>query len=123
MRFDNDDALDAALFALPLEEPPTDLRAAILTATIYRPVPPFSFNELAVVCVSTAVALWLAILVVMGGGALFVHALQAMYTGVGTILASSSTLAWIAVGGATAIWLSLFTGFQPRAEGKAPPHR
>jgi hypothetical protein len=123
MRFDNDDALDAALFALPLEEPPADLRAAILTATIYRPIPLFSFNELAVLGVSTAIALWLAILVVMGGGTLFVHSLQAMCAAVGTALGTSSTLAWIAAGGATAIWLSIFTGFQPRAEVKAPRHR
>ena len=34
--YDNDAALDHALFALPLEEPPGDLRARILSATIYQ---------------------------------------------------------------------------------------
>ena len=42
MKYDSDDALDRALFALPLEEPPADLRASILTATVYRPAPAFS---------------------------------------------------------------------------------
>ena len=37
--YDSDDALDRALFALPLEEPPAGLRASILLATAYRPAP------------------------------------------------------------------------------------
>lgn len=50
------DALDRALFALPLEEPPADLRSSILLSTAYRPVSPFSFWEIAVAGALGAVA-------------------------------------------------------------------
>ncbi len=36
---DDDDALDRALAALPLEEPPADLHARIMAATVYAPAP------------------------------------------------------------------------------------
>ena len=36
-----DDELDRALFALPLEEPPADLRARILAATVCGSAPAF----------------------------------------------------------------------------------
>jgi hypothetical protein len=123
MNFDNDDALDRALFALPLEEPPADLRAGILSATIYRPAPVFSFRELVTLSAICAVLVWLVAAVILGGGSLFVHSLQAL--GVGTLrtLSNTSLVLWAAAGGATAIWLSIFTGFQPRTEGKTAPRR
>jgi len=123
MNFDNDDALDRALFALPLEEPPADLRAAILTATIYRPAPVFSFRELLVLAAICAVVVWLLTAVVLGGDSLFVHSLQALGIGAVHALGNTSLVLWAAAGGATAIWLSIFTGFQPRPEGKAAPRR
>jgi hypothetical protein len=123
MNYDNDDALDAALFALPLEEPPVDLRAAILTATVYRPAPVFSFRELAFIGVICALVVWLVVEVIAGGGSLFVHSLQAVGTVVANTTSDGATMAWIAAGGATAIWLSLFTGFQPRAEGEIQHNR
>jgi len=123
MNFDNDDALDRALFALPLEEPPANLRAAILTATIYRPAPVFSFRELVVLAAICAVVVWLLAAVVVSGDSLFVHSLQALGTGAVRALGNTSLVLWAAAGGATAIWLSLFTGFQPRAEGNATPRR
>lgn len=122
MKYDSDDALDRALFALPLEEPPVDLRASILTATIYRPEPLFKPWELVTLGTLAAVVIWLVTLVVMGGGTLFVHTLQAIAA---TVLGAMrlSTLAWIAAGGATAIWLSIFTVFQPRVKGATQPNR
>jgi len=117
MKYDNDDALDRALFALPLEEPPGDLRAAILTATVYRPAPLFKPWEIAVLGVVAAVATWLIALVVLGGAPLFVHSLEAIGSTSEDLLSNYSTLAWIAAGGAVAIWLSIFTGFQPSARG------
>jgi hypothetical protein len=42
-RFDGHDELDEALFALSLEEPPADLRAAILQATIHAPAAELAF--------------------------------------------------------------------------------
>jgi hypothetical protein len=123
MNFDNDDALDRALFALPLEEPPADLRAAILTATIYRPAPVFSFRELVTLSAICAVLVWLVAAVILGGGSLFVHSLQALGAGTMRAFSNISLLMWVAAGGATAIWLSIFTGFQPRPEGKTAPHK
>jgi hypothetical protein len=118
MNFNDNDALDAALFALPLEEPPSGLRSAILSATIYRPHPVFSLREIITLGVLCAVIVWLVAEVIGGGGSLFVHSSQA----VGATLMRAGTnvtlIGWIAAGAATAIWLSIFTEFQPRTEGK-----
>lgn len=123
MNFKDDDALDAALFALPLEEPPADLRAAILSATIFRPGPLFSLREVVTLGALFAVIVWLVVAVIGGGASLFVHSLQAV--GATTLHASGNVtlLGWIAAGAATAIWLSIFTGFQPRPEGKTADRR
>ncbi len=107
------DALERALFALPLEEPPAGLRASILLATAYRTRPAFSVAELVVIGALGAIGIWLFVLLALGGGALFVHTLQTIGTFVSRILSSATTLAWLAAGGATALWLSLFTGSQP----------
>ena len=123
MKYDSDDALDRALFALPLEEPPADLRAAILTATVYRPAPLFKPWEIALIGSIAAIATWLIGLVVLGGGTLFVHSLEAIGSTSEDLLSNYSTLAWIAAGGAVAIWLSIFTGFQPSARGVNARHR
>jgi hypothetical protein len=112
MRYDNDDVLDAALFALPLEEPPAGLRASILAATIYRPAPVFSLGEVLALGAIVAVMIWLIVEMIAGGGLLFVHSLQAVGTGVQRAFGNMSLLAWIALGGATAIWLSIVPGFQ-----------
>jgi hypothetical protein len=123
MNYNDDDALDAALFALPLEEPPADLRASILSATIFRPHPVFSLREVIVLGALCAVIVWLIAAVIGGGASLFVHSLQAV--GATTLRASSNItlLGWIAAGAATAIWLSIFTGFQPRREGETAERR
>jgi hypothetical protein len=123
MMFDNDDALDRALFALPLEEPPADLRASILNATVYRPAPVFSMRELITLGAICAVVVWLIAAVIGGGGSLLVHSLQAVGAQTMRALGNISLLLWVAAGGATAIWLSIFTGFQPRPEGKAAYRR
>jgi cell division septal protein FtsQ len=108
-----DEALDRAIFALPLEEPPEGLRASILLATAYRPAPAFSVVELAVLAALGAVAVWLIVLLVLGGGSLFFHTLATIGMAGSRALSNSATLAWLAAGGATALWLSLFTGSQP----------
>jgi hypothetical protein len=123
MKYDSDDALDRALFALPLEEPPGDLRASILTATIYRPAPVFKPWEIVTLATIAAIVAWLAVLVVLSGGALFVHSLQVIGAVGLRTLSNTATLLWLAAGGATAIWLSLFTGFQPSAKGVATRRR
>ena len=122
MMYRDDDALDRALFALPLEEPPADLRASILTATIYRPAPAFSVWEVSALGVMAAVIVWLIALIAMGGGSLFVHTISAIVATVSRPLSNVTTLAWVAAGAATAFWLTFFTGSQPlpqRVEQKA----
>ena len=123
MKWEDDEALDAALFALPMEEPPADLRASILAATILRPAPLFSFREVLVLGTIAAVTVWLIGAIALGGATLFVHSLQAAQTAIGRAVADPTTLAWIAAGAATAIWLSIFTGFQSRTKVKAPERR
>ncbi|HEY5341570.1 MAG TPA: hypothetical protein VIK27_11125 [Candidatus Aquilonibacter sp.] len=109
------DALDRALFALPLEEPPADLRAAILTSTAFRPAPPFSVFEVAALGALTAVILWLVVLIAMGGGGLFLNTLSAIAATIQSALTNVALLAWLTAGAATAFWLSIFTGSQPFA--------
>ncbi|HTX03759.1 MAG TPA: hypothetical protein VMD07_08785 [Candidatus Acidoferrales bacterium] len=123
MKWEDDDALDAALFALPLEEPPADLRASIFAATILRPAPLFSFRELLALGTVVAVTVWLIVAIAFGGAALFVHSLQAAQDAIGRAVANLTTLAWIAAGAATAIWLSIFTGFQSWSKVKVSQHR
>jgi len=115
MNYYDDDALDAALFALPLEEPPANLRASIFAATIYRPAPLFAFGELAVLGAILAVAVWLLAAVIMGGGPLFLQSLAAIGSNASRTFGNTSLLLWAAAGGATAIWLSIFPGLQSRA--------
>ncbi len=115
MNFHTDDELDRALFDLALEQPPADLRAKILATTAYAPPPAFSLTDVIAIGVLGAVGLWLAIAVVMGGGALFERAVATVTASALAGLGNVSTLAWIAAGGACAIWLSLFTGNQPFA--------
>ena len=113
MMYRDDDALDRALFSLPLEEPPADLRASILTSTVYRPAPVFSFWEITGIGVMAAVFGWLVALIAMGGGALFLHTISTIVTTVARPLTNVTTLAWLAAGAATAFWLTFFTGSQP----------
>ena len=107
------DELERAILELPLEEPPEGLRASILLATAYRPAPAFSFVELAAVGSIGAIAIWLLVLLVLGGGSLFVHTLATIGSVLSRTFSNVSFLAWLAAGGATALWLTLFTGFQP----------
>jgi hypothetical protein len=109
------DALDRAIMGLPLEEPPAGLRSSILMATAYRPAPAFSFWELSVLGALGAVGVWLVALLVLGGGSLFVHTVTVIASIASQTLSNAATVTWLAVGGATALWLSLFTGFQPIA--------
>ncbi|MBV9027424.1 MAG: hypothetical protein JO311_02315 [Candidatus Eremiobacteraeota bacterium] len=121
------DPLDEAIASLPLEEPPAGLRASILLATAYRPAPLFSLGEYVAMGAIAAFALWLIVLVVMGGGTLFVHTIEAIAATSARALSNGATLVWLAAGGATALWISLFTGFQPAAalpkRSQPPPRR
>jgi hypothetical protein len=107
------DALDRALFALPLEEPPADMRASILQATVYRQHHAFPWWESVTFGALGAIGIWLLVAIVLGGGSLFVHTLAAITSPVIVALSHGVNAMWLAAGAATAVWLSLFTGFQP----------
>jgi hypothetical protein len=109
----NMDELDQAISALPFEEPPAGLRASILLATAYRPAPAFSMLELAAIGAMGAIGLWLIVLLISGGGTLFVHTIATIGSFLSRALTNPAIVAWLAAGAATALWLSLFTGFQP----------
>jgi hypothetical protein len=112
----DDERLEQLILDLPLEEPPQGLRASILLATAYhRPAPAFSFADLAMLGAVGAVALWMVVLLVLGGGSLFVQTLAAIGSGLSRAFSNAGVLAWLAAGGATALWLTLFTGSQPVA--------
>ena len=117
MMYRDDDALDRALFALPLEEPPADLRASILTATVYRPapVPAFAPWEIALLGVMAALLVWFVAIIAMGGGSLFSHTVSTIASTASHALTNVTTLAWLAAGIGTAMWLTFFTGSQPFA--------
>lgn len=108
-RYDNDDELERALFALDLEEPPADLRESILARTIYqvpavaavRPWEPWVYGGL------SAVLAWLLILVLRGAGEDYAVAQAASYGQEALAFFSQpATLFWIAVGGAATAWVS-----------------
>jgi hypothetical protein len=80
MMYERDDDLDRLLFAMPLEEPPADLRASILRATIYRPAFALKPWELWMCGSIAALAVWLAALIVRGGGAAFMGTLSTIGT-------------------------------------------
>jgi hypothetical protein len=109
----DDTALEGAILDLPLEEPPDGLRASILLATAYRPVPAFSIADLVAIGSLGAVAIWLVALLVLGGGSLFVQTVGAIGSTLSRTFSNTAILAWVSAGGATALWLTLFTGHQP----------
>jgi hypothetical protein len=110
------DELERAIMELPLEEPPDGLRASILLATAYhRPAPAFSIYDFAGIGTLGAIALWLIVLLVSGGGALFVETLATISSVVLRSFSNVAFLSWLAAGGATALWLTLFTGSHPVA--------
>ena len=96
------DDLERALLALPLEEPPGDLRPRILAATVLAGPPAFRTWELWLVGTLTACAAWLCVDVVRSGV-------------LATWLWSPTTLLWLAIGGSSVWWISNLTLMpQPR---------
>ena len=105
MMYERDDDLDRLLFAMPLEEPPADLRASILRATIYRPAFALRPWELWMCGSIVALAVWLVTLIVRDGGAAFMSTLSAIGTAVAHVLLTQNTWLWLAAGIGAAFWL------------------
>lgn len=102
----NDHDLERALFSLPLEETPADLRASILARTIYRNTHPVKAWEAWVIGGCAAVLVWLLLVVARSGFAPVTASLDSAGGALATFLAQPGTLLWVGVGGAIAVWFS-----------------
>ena len=106
----DDDALDRALFALPLATPPNDLRAGILRATIYAPTPALatamSALEIAIVGIAAAIGVWLLVLLIGDhqSAETFANRAYAFVQPFGNL----QTLGWLAAGIAVAAGVAMF---------------
>ncbi|MDQ2681576.1 MAG: hypothetical protein M3Y21_11260 [Candidatus Eremiobacteraeota bacterium] len=109
MNYDSDDALDRALFALELEEPPADLRTAILASTVYRQPLDVKPWEIWSIGILAALAVWLVSVLVSGGGENFLRTVSTLSNVAWHLISAPNTLVWIAVGGGAALWLSLLS--------------
>ena len=119
MNHDPYDDLDRLLFALPLEEPPTEMRANILAATVYRPEFPIKIWETWVLGSLIALAVWLSVLIWQGGGTAFVGTLSVFGQFFSHGLLAQNTLLWLAVGGGVAfVLLILNLGPMPAATSR-----
>jgi hypothetical protein len=106
MKYYNDDDLDRALFNLPLEEAPANLRAAILAGTIYRQTLPVKPWEVWLMGGCVAMIAWFIGLILRGGPGPVASALDVMGAAILTVVSQPATLLWIALGGAAAMWIS-----------------
>jgi hypothetical protein len=106
---DDDDALDLALAALPLEEPPARLHGRIMAATVYRPRVAVIGWETWLIATLAAVALWLGWLVISVPR--FSDRLSDTIARLADAggLTSLTTLGWLAVGISVVWWLSQLT--------------
>jgi len=103
-----DDELERAIFALPLEEPPVDLRAHILAATIARPQPTFRAWEIWLFGTLVAFTVWLMVLVGTSAPDVGGTISRTVNDGVDRFaqLISVNTLVWTALGLSFVIWIS-----------------
>ena len=106
MSYHDDDDLDRALAALPLEEPPAGLHARIMAATAHRPAPLARSWEVWLVGTLLALAVWLTWTLISAP-----HAVERAVTLATAVLDSTSagsatTLVWLAIGVSSAWWLS-----------------
>jgi len=103
-----DDELERALFALPLEEPPADLRHRILGATVYRPRMIFRTAEVWALGTALAVMVWLSWYVMTGLPNLGVKVgfiVSSLVAVIGAAMPGQTWL-WLALGITAAIWIS-----------------
>jgi hypothetical protein len=105
-RYDNDDELERALFALDLEEPPAELRQNILAATVYRPPVTAAAWEVWLVAGLCALLTWVAVLVTHGSNAQTVSAMAQHAADALSAVAKPQTLLWAAAGGGLVFWIS-----------------
>ena len=101
----NDQSLEHALFSLPLEEAPADLRMSILARTIYRTEPAKAWEGWVIGICAAALA-WFVLIVARSGFAPVTESLNSAGSAITAFLGQPGVLLWIAVGGAIALWFS-----------------
>jgi hypothetical protein len=106
MKYYSEDDLERALFNLPLEEAPADLRARILHGTIYRHAVPVRAWEAWLIGGSVALLAWLLVLILRDGTTPVIATFNAIAGTVLAVIAQPATILWIAVGGAVAMWMT-----------------
>jgi len=99
-----DDELDRALLALPLAEPPPELRPRILAATVLAQPPAIRLWELWLVGTLLGLGAWLCVDLVHAGPRALAAGLAAVGGSGG--IASPATLLWLAVGISAVWWIS-----------------
>lgn len=103
MRYYDDDAIERALAALPLEDAPADLHGRIMLAVTHRPQPAFRPWELWVLGAAFAICAWL-VLALFGapftGGSAVAEAIKAWPGRVPQLVVGALTPSawWVAVG-------------------------
>ncbi len=107
----SDSDLERALFNLPLEETPDGLRSSIMARTVYHrhALPVVKPWEAWLIGGCLAAIAWLMAVVLREGFAPVISALNSVGDAILYVVSQPSTVLWIAVGGAAAIWLSHFT--------------
>ena len=113
----DDDALDRALAALPLEEPPAGLHARIMAATVDAPAAAGAGLpgwELWLAALLAGLAVWLAWLFVTTPHVVdrLTFAIDRLVEAGG--LSSASTVLWLAVGVSAAWWITQISVPQPQ---------
>ena len=107
MNYEPHDDLDRLLFALPLEEPPKELRSSILAATIYRPSMPFKAWEIWGLGIVLAIGVWLCVMIAQGGGEAFIRTASLFGAFFARFFVSSGTGLWLSIGGGIAFLLMI----------------
>jgi hypothetical protein len=107
MKYD-DEALERALAALPLEETPAGLHSRIVAAVAQRPEPAFRTWELWVVGIAFAICTWLILAIVGSPSDAIRIATQHVTTAIIAIVTPPAVY-WLALGIAAAVVLPRLT--------------
>jgi hypothetical protein len=105
----DDDALDRALAALPLDEPPAGLHQRIMARTVYAPRTVFRTWEIWAIALLASLASWLCWLVASAPHAADRIASASTHLMISSGLTSMNTVLWLAAGVSAAWWLVQLT--------------
>lgn len=117
MRYD-DEALERALAALPLEDTPVGLHSRIVSAVSQRPEPAFRTWELWVVGIAFALCTWLILALIGSPSDAIRIATQHVATAIIAIVTPPAVY-WLALGVAAAVVLPRLTSF-PQLPSRRP---